>query len=454
VVRSIASGPYCQAQGGTLDTNELVREREPELARALLVTIAPAAETIAAAKELNLDVAIIGPDGNRPSDCPFYPVDLGDEAAVRELLHELAARQNVAGVISSEGPFVRAAAECAAILGVPHALSVEAAARGENKLLARRAYDAAGVRGPRYHATASAREAVAFAEQIGFPVVVKPLNDQNSRFVRLCRNRDDVEAALASVAQARFNAGGQPLAPEILIEEFVNGPEYSVELFVERGAATVVGICAKALGPPPFFVEIGHSMPAAVSDKQAAEISRTAVDAVAALGADNCVAHVELRVRREQAYIIEVNLRVAGGRLSDLVSTVTGYDLAGIELDLALGRPTRAPRTPETKVGVYHCMTVEAPSVVRYGQDPIELGDVWPAPILEIDVPSGSTVYPVNDPRGRIFGRILAFGDHPTKAWSTVRTIRSLLRLQTEPVSDTTPHTVADSPGSAKSGCC
>ncbi len=438
----------------SLDTNELVREREPELARALLVTIAPAAETIAAATALGLSVAIIGPDGNRPSDCPFYPVDLADGAAVRELLGELAASHDIAGVTTSEGPFVRAAAQCAAILGVPHALSVEAAERGENKLLARRRYDAAGVRSPRYHATGSAREAVAAAEQIGWPVVVKPLNDQNSRFVRLCRNRDDVEAALAAVHQAEFNAGGQPLLPEILIEEFVNGPEYSVELFVERGAGTVVAICSKALGPPPFFVEIAHAVPAAVSDKLAAELKATATAAVAALGADNCVAHVELRVRHEQAYVIEVNLRVAGGKLADLVATVTGWDLPAVELDLALGRPVRAPRTPETKVGVYHCLTVEVPSVVRYGQDPIELGDVWPAPILELDVPSGSTVYPVNDPRGRIFGRILAFGDDATTAWSTARKIRSLLRLQTEPVSETTSQAVADSPGSAKTGCC
>ncbi len=438
----------------SLETNELVREREPELARVLLVTIAPAAETIAAAKALGLDVAIIGPDGNRPSDIPFHPVDLADRAAVRAVLHELAAAHEIAGVISSEGPFVRAAAECAAILGLPHALSVEAAERGENKLLARRCYDAAGVRSPRYHATASAREAVAAAERIGWPVVAKPLNDQNSRFVRLCRNRDDIEAALASIVQAQFNAGGQRLAPELLIEEFVNGPEYSVELFVERGAATVVAICAKALGPPPFFVEIGHAVPAAVSGKLAAELGGTAAAAVAALGADNCVAHVELRVRHEQAHVIEVNLRVAGGRLADLVATVTGYDLPGIELDLALGRPARAPQTPQTQVGVYHCLTVEVPSVVRYAQDPLELGDVWPPPVLELDVPPGTTVYPVNHPQGRIFGRILAFGDNATTAWSTVRTVRSLLRLQTEPLSDTTSQPVADSPGSAKSGCC
>lgn len=437
-----------------METNELVREREPGLARALLVTIAPAPETIAAAQELGLDVAIVGPDGNRPDGIPFHPVDLADPAALRALLAELSAAHEIAGVISSEGPFVRAAAECAAILGVPHALSVEAAARGENKLLARRCYEAAGVRNPRYHATAVAHEAVAAAERIGWPVVAKPLNDQNSRFVRLCRNPEDVEAALAAVAQAEFNAGGQRLAPEILLEEFVNGPEYSVELFVERGAATVVAICSKALGPPPFFVEIAHAAPAAVSDKLAAELSRTATAAVAALGADNCVAHVELRVRQEQAYVIEVNLRVAGGRMGDLVGTVTGWDLAAVELDLALGRPVRAPRVPEAKAGAYHCLTVDVPSVVRYAQDPIELGDVWPPPILELDVPPGTTVYPVNDPRGRIFGRILAFGDSATTAWSTVRTIRSLLRLQTEPLSDTTSQAVADSPGSVKSGCC
>ena len=422
------------------------------MARPLLIAIAPAADTVAAANALGLDVAIVGPDGNRPSGCAFYPVDLADAAALRSLLERLAAEHELAGVITSEGPFVRAAAECAALLGLPHSISVEAAQRGENKLLARRCYEQAGVRNPSYHATASVREAIAAAERIGWPVVVKPLNDQNSRFVKLAHNRADIEAAFAAIHKAEFNLGGQRLAPEVLIEEYVNGPEYSVELFVDHGVATVVAILSKALGPPPFFVEIAHSVPAPVSDKLAAEIAGTAQAAVAALGADNCVVHAELRVRGGQAYVIEVNLRVAGGRLADLVKTVTGWDLAAVAVQISTGH-TPQPAAPEAKIGVYHCLTVPVPSVVRYDQSPIELEGVWPAPILELDVPPETLVYPINHPQGRIFGRILAFGDDADKAWSTARTIRSLLRLQTEPVGDDTSQTAAES-GSWKTGCC
>lgn len=438
-----------------METNELVREREVG-SRSLLIAIAPSPETLAAARSRGLDVVIVGPGGApgcRPAELPFHPVDLADTAGVREILSRLASERDLAGVVTSEGHYLRAVAECSAYLGLPGALSVEAARRGENKLLARRCYELSGVRGPRFTAAVSAHDAVAEARRIGWPVVVKPANDSNSRLVQLCRNRDDVEAAFAAIAKIEFNLGGQRLAPEVLIEEYIDGPEYSVELFVDHGAVTIVGVCEKALGPAPFFVEVGHAVPAAVSTQLEKELRDTAQAAVEALGADQCVAHAELRVRGGKAFVIEVNLRVAGGRLADLVQTVTGWDLPSVALDIATGcAPSRASE-PQAKVGVYHCLIADAPSILRFDQQPIVLENAWPPPLLEIDVPPDTLVFPVNDPRGRIFGRILAFGDDVVSAWSTVRRIRSLLGLRLEPAGDAGAPG-ADGSGCWKSGCC
>ncbi|MDB5069171.1 MAG: cysteine synthase [Candidatus Eremiobacteraeota bacterium] len=446
---------FRRRKGGPVETNELVREREVE-SRSLLIAIAPSRETLAAASARGLDVVIVGPDGApgcRPAELPFHPADLTDAASVQDILRRLASARELAGVITSEGHYLRAVAECSSYLGLQGALSVEAASRGENKLLARRCYELSGVRGPRFAAATSAHEAVAEARRIGWPVVVKPANDSNSRAVTLCRNRDDTEAAFAAIAKLEFNLGGQRIAPEVLIEEYIDGPEYSVELFVDHGVTTIVAVCEKALGPAPFFVEVGHAVPASVSKQIETELCDTARAAVGALGARHCVAHAELRVRGGKAFVVEVNLRVAGGKLADLVRTVTGWDLPSVALDIATGRAPSRAYEPQATVGVYHCLIADAPSTLRFDQEPIVLEGVWPPPLLELDVPPGTLVFPVNDARGRIFGRILAYGDDVVSAWSTVRTIRSLLRLRLEPADDAAA-AGADGSGCWKAGCC
>ncbi|HEU4454608.1 MAG TPA: ATP-grasp domain-containing protein, partial [Longimicrobium sp.] len=188
---------------------------------------------------------------------------------------------------------------------------------------------AGGVPVPAFRAVSSAAEAVAAARAIGFPVVVKPVDGSGSAGVRACAGEGEVEAHAAPL----FAAGGA--GTRLLVESFVAGPEFSVEVFSGR----VVGITRKHLGSPPFFVEAGHDYPAALPAGVAAALADSATRGTALLGLGWGPLHWELRVAEDgRAIPMEVNPRLAGGFIPELVRHAQGIDLIRETLRLVVGR--------------------------------------------------------------------------------------------------------------------
>jgi len=248
-------------------------------------------------------------------------------------LHALVAARwggaaGVAGITSSSEYFVATAAALAARFGLPgpDAASVRAA---RDKSRQREVLAAGGVPSPAFRAVSSAPEAVAAAREIGFPVVVKPVDGSGSVGVRACA--DPAEAG--SHATLLFASGGE--GARVLVESFVAGDEFSVEVFSGR----VVGITRKHLGDPPFFVEAGHDYPADVPDEAAAALVDSATRGTALLGLGWGPLHWELRIDREgRAVPMEVNPRLAGGFIPELVRHAQGIDLIRETLRLVVGR--------------------------------------------------------------------------------------------------------------------
>ncbi|MFJ8885745.1 ATP-grasp domain-containing protein [Streptomyces sp. NPDC102402] len=241
------------------------------------------------------------------------------------------------GVVTSCDYYLPTAARIAARLCLPgpSPASMENACR---KDATRRVLAAAGVPGPRFAVCADGAEAEAAARDLGYPLVVKPVDLCGGMLVR----RVDDERALAEAcrALARFprNARGQRRAPHILLEEFLRGPEVSVETVTCRGVAHVVGVTDKSVGRAPAFVETGHMFPAALAPDGRDAATDAALRAGEALGLDDVVAHTEVKLTADGPRVVEVNPRPAGNRITELVRHVTGIDLAAACVDVALGR--------------------------------------------------------------------------------------------------------------------
>ena len=263
--------------------------------------------------------------------------DTTDAAAVAEVARATAGRARLAGLVTSSEYFVAAAARAASRLGLPGA-DPAAVERCRDKRRQRAALAGSGVPVPAFAAAGTPEQAVEAALGIGCPVVVKPTDGTGSRGVRLCCDPTEVRDHTAALLAAAHDERGRPAIPAVLVEEHVIGPEVSVETF----GTEVVGVAAKHLGRLPSFVECGHDFPAVPHPEHAAAV---AVRAIEALGLGFGPAHTELRLGRRGPVVIEVNPRLAGGRIPTLVRLATGIDLIGATIDAvtATGRPLPEP---------------------------------------------------------------------------------------------------------------
>jgi biotin carboxylase len=198
---------------------------------------------------------------------------------------------------------------------------------------------------PRFVHISSAAQLAAAAESFELPVVLKPCFGSGSVGVRLCRSRAELLEHGGKLLTHTQNERGLSHPVELLVEQYVDGEEYSIELL----AGAVVGVTKKHLGPLPHFVERGHDFPAALHEGQAAALAQAALASVATLDLLAGPVHVEARWSGGRPVIIEVNPRLAGGYIPEIVRLATGRDLLAEALRLATGSAV-APWTKPDRV--------------------------------------------------------------------------------------------------------
>jgi biotin carboxylase len=155
--------------------------------------------------------------------------------------------------------------------------------------------------------------------------------------VRYCPDLASVATHARRLLDHRRDERGAPALPWLLVEAYVDGPEFSVETL----AGEVVGETAKHVGPLPHFVETGHDFPA--RSPGVADVAAVAARAVKALGLDWGAAHTEVRLGPAGPMVVEVNPRLAGGQIPVLVRLATGIDLIGAVVDRVVGRRLTLP---------------------------------------------------------------------------------------------------------------
>ncbi|MFE9201147.1 ATP-grasp domain-containing protein [Micromonospora sp. NPDC007230] len=229
---------------------------------------------------------------------------------------------DLAGVGTSSEYYVGIAAAAAGRFGLPGAdpAAVEVTRDKERQ---RELLHAAGVQVPRFAGVSDVDDAAVAVDRLGTPVVVKPVSGSGSRGVRLCGTAAEAVRYAGKLLGERVDERGRPLPQRILLEQYVPGTEFSVELF----AGVPVGVTRKHLGAPPSFVETGHDFPAPLSPPDEDALRDAARRAVLRLGLSFGPAHVELRLGPDGPVLIEVNPRLAGGWIPRLVQEATGLDL-------------------------------------------------------------------------------------------------------------------------------
>ncbi|MFD0426149.1 ATP-grasp domain-containing protein [Streptomyces parvus] len=252
------------------------------------------------------------------------------ESAVR-----LAESVDVAGVLCYDEIRVPVAAMMAEELKLPTA-NAEGVLACRDKHLGRQALAAAGVAQPVSRAVASPEEAREAAGAIGYPVVLKPRALAASVGVVRADGPEALESAYSEAAAAYFDEIPRDRA-WVLVEEYLDGPEVSVESVCRNGRVTPMFVARKALGFAPHFEEVGHTVSADDPLLHDPVVRRVLQEAHTALGLDTLVTHTELRLTRTGPRLVEVNARLGGDLIPYAARLATGVDYGMVAAALAAG---------------------------------------------------------------------------------------------------------------------
>ncbi|MDR0497508.1 MAG: ATP-grasp domain-containing protein, partial [Treponema sp.] len=203
------------------------------------------------AAEMGLETVVVEADPNAPciplADS-FTKVDLKDKEGIEALARSLMNQGGLAGIMTAGTDFSAVVAWAAGKLGLP-GISHEAALDASDKERMRRRFRAAGVPSPEFVIMENPPEKD-FSIPFSFPVVVKPVDNMGSRGCRKVDSFPDLNAAV--VDALKFSRSGRAI-----VEEYMEGPEFSVDALVYQGEITICGIADRYIFFPPNFIEMG-----------------------------------------------------------------------------------------------------------------------------------------------------------------------------------------------------
>lgn len=223
-----------------------------------------------------------------------------------------------------------------------------------NKYEMRKALLAAGIPCPRFYATISDPDLQKLSN-FTLPVIVKPTDRSGSRSITKLEN-------LAGLSNAVIRACDVSFEKKAIIEEYLDGDEYSMETISFRGVHHFLAVTKKFTTGAPGFIETGHRQPSGLSDTMVKKAISTVFKALDALHIENSAGHSEFKVDREgNIRIIEIGARMGGDCIgSDLVYLSTGHDFMKMVIDVACGNaPQFAPQPRSNAVEIRFLFTQE-----------------------------------------------------------------------------------------------
>lgn len=227
-----------------------------------------------------------------------------------------------------------------------------------------------GLASPQLGVARTMAECVALADG-AFPVVIKPTDYGGSGGVRIVRDPADLADAFAAATGCSAGAAA-------VVDRYVVGPEYSVEAVTwAPGKTEVMSVTEKHLTRPPYCVEVGHVIPAALPDAEREMLERAAIQTLDALGMEAGVSHAEFRVTPSGPELMEVAGRPPGDQVPRLIELATGWNLHTAELGAVVGSPV-GPGAPAAECAAIRLFVGDGHTPFRH---PVTLADAM-APSL------------------------------------------------------------------------
>jgi biotin carboxylase len=278
----------------------------------------------------------VAADANPDAPCRsladrFERVDLKDREGMLALARSLKEGEGLDAVFTAGTDFSTTVSYVCERMGMP-CVSLAAAERATDKHLMRRALRAAGVPCPGFTEYDGAGDPVEAARALRLPLVVKPADNMGSRAVRRVDAVEDLKDACRD-AMAISRSG------RAVIEEYMDGPELSLDAIVWRREVFICGVADRIIRFPPFFVEMGHTMWTALPAADRRSVEQVFKDGIRALGIGDGAAKGDIKLTSRGPMVGEIAARLSGGYMSGWTFPLaSGVEVTEAALRVAAGR--------------------------------------------------------------------------------------------------------------------
>lgn len=166
---------------------------------------------------------------------------------------------------------------------------------------------------------------------IDFPIIVKPTDCSGSRGVYYCKTIEELKGIFSdSLKYSNFDSA--------LLEEYLEGPEISIEALVQDHNLHIIQVTDKTVTPFPYNVEMGHLQPSRFYSEYYDQIYQILTKTIKALNLNNCALHPEMKITKDGIKIVEIGPRLGGDFItSHLTPLSTGINMEELLVKIAVG---------------------------------------------------------------------------------------------------------------------
>lgn len=288
------------------------------------------------AKDMNLEVVVV--DMN--PDAVGFKIDgikkeIISTIDIPEIL-KAAKRHSIDGImtLATDMP-MRAVATVAKEMNLV-GISCDTAVKATDKAEMRKALKEAGVLVPVFYEVATKEEyleAVKNIKNLGYRCIIKPTDNSGSRGIVLLEDYDNKTVEGAYTYSMEASRSGK-----LMVEEYMEGKEVSVETISIDGKCHVIQITDKLTTGAPYFVEMGHSQPSFCRGRLKMQIEQIAIEANSAIGIKNGPSHTEIKITKDGPKIVEIGARLGGDNITTYLTPLsTGVDMVECCIKISLG---------------------------------------------------------------------------------------------------------------------
>jgi isopentenyl diphosphate isomerase/L-lactate dehydrogenase-like FMN-dependent dehydrogenase/biotin carboxylase len=315
---------------------------------------------IITAKKMGLQVIVTdyNPDalGMRDADIPIVMSTRDIEGSVR-----VAKAQNeltpISAVLTVGTDASMAVAAVANTLNLP-GIKFEDAEAATNKIKMRMRFKQHGVPSPNFLPVWSLSDAKKAGKILTFPVVIKPSDNMGARGVMRVDNLNQLSDAF------KFSKGASP-SGELIMEEYMEGPELSIDAIIYNEEITFTGVADRIIEYPPYFIETGHNMPSGLPSNIQADACEVMRMGIRALGITIGAAKGDIKITSNGPMIGELAARLSGGFMSAYTYPLSsGVNLMKAAIEVALGQEPGNLEPVMNKVSIERAM-ITKPGVVK-----------------------------------------------------------------------------------------